>query len=178
MIQRKIVLRRINLLTFFLLLVFLFQSIPSLNGNIKSIVIKSKIILNAEKSNYSNTISNVTGLENIINNFSLSLKDNKEGIYMYIDSSDEQGTMNYYKMRYYFIPAKSVKYQYFGYQSFSEELYVELIQRFSVEYIVVHKDNGILNFLSIPTNNTSNEDVVIKIINNKAEKLSDMIKKV
>ncbi|MBT2763308.1 hypothetical protein [Paenibacillus sp. ISL-20] len=143
-----------------LLGILLYQTIPSIKGDFVLVKDRYNIIVDAERKNYQNIIRDDYELQDLI-----SIMENindKEYTYMYIDLSDEQGTMNYYRMRYSLLPAKSVKYQHYGYQPFDEKLYRDLIKQFKVDYIVVHKDNGILDYLG--EDYINKENIVLRLL--------------
>jgi hypothetical protein len=155
-----------------LLSVFLFQTLPNLQGYIETINNRLPIILNAEKTNYSNTIKNDEPLQNLINKFN-SLNPKPDSTYIYIDLGTEEGTMNYYRMRYNLIPMRSVKYQYFGYQPLSEEDYIRLIKEFDVNYFLIHRDNGLLSYLD--SSLSGREDVIFFVNDHNETSLGKML---
>lgn len=164
-----------NISVLILLIIFLVQITPNLRNYLVTIGNRIPIIVNAQADNYENTIGNNQKLQYLINKFN-KIKPSLDSTYIYIDLADEESTMNYYRMRYEFIPMKSVKYQYFGYQILEESDYIRVINEFSIDYILIHRNNGILAF--IDPFMADKEDIIFKVENKNGEVLRDMVKEI
>lgn len=154
--------------------IFVFQAVPTFIDKINLIADRIPIITSADSSNYKNVIRDDVQLDSLIKQAKAQFKD-RDSTYLYIDLSDDAGTMNYYRMRYALLPFKSVKYQYYGYEDFNEELYVKLIQEFDVDYILIHKNNGILEYLG--DDYKDREDIIIEVNNKSATNLLSQLQK-
>lgn len=144
--------------------------IPSIDSDLSLIRDRYNILVSTEKNGQGSIIRDDNHLGSIINKMKNISGDYT---YMYLDTSDENGTMNYYRLRYALVPAKSLKYQYYGYQPFDEELYTRLIQQFEVDYLIVHRDNGFLEYLGEPYRNQ--ENAVFRITNKSTGELRSRV---
>ncbi|MGG1649785.1 hypothetical protein [Paenibacillus sp. NRS-1780] len=163
-------LRAYNTTIIILLIIIMYQVSPSLFSKLKLIQDRAEIIVTAESKDYDNVIRDDEKLNELKEKI-YNLSEKEQFTYMYIDEANDEGTMNYYRLRYLLLPQKSVKYQYYGYIDFNDKLYSDLIKQFSVDYIFIHKDNGILRYLGIE----GEKDAVIKIKYKNADNLFSQI---